>query len=129
MPEPEVELSHISMEETEVTSQPRWPRQDGGTKMATPTWRCQDGDAKMATSRWRFSLMSQAGCERVDGRRRSDSEQSARFAFSPRKQAALRAGLLTARLTVALWEMVTGGKPCRLAAARRVVATQFQPDR
>jgi hypothetical protein len=65
--------------------------------MATPTWRRQDGDAKMATPRWRFSLMSQTGCERVDGRRRNDSEQSARFAFSPRKQAGLRAGPLAAR--------------------------------
>jgi hypothetical protein len=84
MPEPEVELSHISMVETEVTSQPRWRRQDGAPKMATPIrWRRQDGGPR---------YMSQAGCERVDGRRRNDSEQSARFAFSPRKQAGLRAG-------------------------------------
>jgi hypothetical protein len=78
--------------------------------MATPAWRRQDGDAKMTTSRWRFSLMSQAGCERVDGRRRNDSEQSARFAFSPRKQAGLRAGPLAARpaATVSAWSGVRG---------------------
>jgi hypothetical protein len=105
-----VELSHISMVETEVTSQPKWPRPHDGTKMATPTWRRQDGDAKMTTSRWRFSLMSQTGCERVDGRRRNDSEQNARFAFSPRKQARLRAGPLVARpaATVSAWSGVRG---------------------
>jgi hypothetical protein len=66
-----------------VTSQPRWQFQDG-------------------SPRWRFSYVSQAGCERVDGRRRNDSERSARFAFSSRKQAGLRAGPWAARPAAAV---------------------------
>jgi hypothetical protein len=95
MPEPEVELSHISMVEkgngaTTKMAAPTCRHQDGGIHMASSRWRCQDGDIKM-------TVLAQAGCERVDGRRQNDSEQSARFAFSPRKQAGLRAGPLAAR--------------------------------
>jgi hypothetical protein len=87
-----VELSHISMVETEVTSQPKWRNQDGGAHVASSRWRRPNGGVKMATLRWRPSYVSQAGSERFDGRRRNDSEQSATLAFSPRKQAGLRAG-------------------------------------
>jgi hypothetical protein len=100
-----MELSHMSIVEAEVTSQPRWRRQDGGPR----TWIKLEVNAsavgnEMTRKGVRGSHLTRLN--RLDcapGRRRSGRRLP-------------RSGAI-------------GNKPSRLAVARRGVATKFQPGR